>query len=385
MFQFDKVFDTDSQQEAIFETCTKNLILGCFHGYNATILAYGQTGSGKTHTMGTGSTVGLSNEQIGIVPRVFDFIFEELNNRRQQSEYSEFKVMVQFLELYGEELHDLLDTGVIDKVTGKNSKTLAIREEKNGTIKIENLKGELVNSKAECLQLLNKGISHRVTAATLMNEESSRSHAIFTVTIDQKIVKVIHPLDSDEPEAGGDKEQQTSEENISAKFHFVDLAGSERIRKTGATGKQMSEGISINRGLLALGNVIAALTDDKKMKAGGTAHIPYRDSKLTRILQDSLGGNSRTTMIACVSPAESNYEETLGTIKYASRARNIQNKPIVNRDPNSMLIESLRTQVTKLQTEISEYQTLLKSNNIPIPEEFAEIVRNKSAEKNDDI
>lgn len=134
--------------------------------------------------MGTGSTVGLSNEQIGIVPRVFDFIFEELNNRRQQSEYSEFKVMVQFLELYGEELHDLLDTGVIDKVTGKNSKTLAIREEKNGTIKIENLKGELVNSKAECLQLLNRGISHRVTAATLMNEESSRSHAIFTVTID---------------------------------------------------------------------------------------------------------------------------------------------------------------------------------------------------------
>ena len=184
MFQFDKVFDNESQQDEIFDTCARNLILGCFHGLNATILAYGQTGSGKTHTMGTGSTVGLSNEQIGIVPRVFDFIFEELDNRRRQSEYSEFSVKVQFLELYGEEMNDLLDIGVIDKATGKSSKSLQIREEKNGTIKIENLKGEVVSSKAECIHLLNKGISHRVTSSTLMNEASSRSHAIFTVTID---------------------------------------------------------------------------------------------------------------------------------------------------------------------------------------------------------
>ena len=146
----------------------------------------------------------------------------------------------------------------------------------------------------------------------------------------------------------------TSEENISAKFHFVDLAGSERIKKTGATGKTLQEGIQINQGLLALGNVIAALTDEKKI-AAGKAFIPYRNSKLTRILQDSLGGNSRTTMIACVSPVESNYEETLSTIKYASRARNIKNKPVVNRDANSMLIEALRNQVTTLQTEIGEY------------------------------
>ena len=146
----------------------------------------------------------------------------------------------------------------------------------------------------------------------------------------------------------------TSEENISAKFHFVDLAGSERIKKTGATGKTLQEGIQINQGLLALGNVIAALTDVKKVEAG-KAFIPYRNSKLTRILQDSLGGNSRTTMIACVSPVESNYEETLSTIKYASRARNIKNKPVVNRDANSMLIEALRNQITTLQTEIGEY------------------------------
>jgi hypothetical protein len=144
-----------------------------------------------------------------------------------------------------------------------------------------------------------------------------------------------------------DAEPITSEENISAKFHFVDLAGSERIKKTGATGKTMLEGIQINQGLLALGNVIAALTDEKKI-ASGKQFIPYRNSKLTRILQDSLGGNSRTTMIACISPSESNYEETLTSIKYASRARNIKNKPIVNRDANSMLIEALRNQVTSL-------------------------------------
>lgn len=170
-----------------------------------------------------------------------------------------------------------------------------------------------------------------------MNEGSSRSHAIFTITINQKIIKM------EAPSADG-KEPATSEENISAKFHFVDLAGSERIKKTGATGKLMQEGISINKGLLALGNVIAALTDDKKI-AAGTQFIPYRDSKLTRILQDSLGGNSRTTMIACASPSDSNLDESLSTIKYASRARNIKNKPIVNRDANSMLIEALKQQI----------------------------------------
>jgi hypothetical protein len=152
--------------------------------------------------MGTGSTVGLSNEQIGIVPRVFDFIFQELENRKKQSEFSEFTVKVQFLELYGEELHDLLDYGAIDKATGKSTKHLRIREEKNGTIKVENLKFEMVNTKAECVKLLNAGIQHRVTAATNMNEESSRSHAIFTVTIDQKIVKVIHTDDAEQAPDG---------------------------------------------------------------------------------------------------------------------------------------------------------------------------------------
>jgi kinesin family protein 4/21/27 len=193
-----------------------------------------------------------------------------------------------------------------------------------------------VTSADECTRLLNTGINQRQTSATLMNEGSSRSHAIFTITIEQKIVKEVDEDAVDEKNKGDEKASVTEE--ISSKFHFVDLAGSERIKKTGATGQLLKEGISINRGLLCLGQVISALTEDKKDKS----FIPYRDSKLTRILQDSLGGNSRTTMIACVSPAESNYDESLSTIRYASRARNIKNKPVVNRDPNSMLIESLR-------------------------------------------
>ena len=224
--------------------CSRNLILGCFAGYNATILAYGQTGSGKTHTMGTGSTVGLPNEQIGIVPRVFDFIFEEIENRRKQSEFSEFTVKVQFLELYGDDIRDLLDSVSVDKATGHQNKMLKISEAKNGSISVTGLKAELVSSKAECTALLNKGIAQRMTAQTQMNEASSRSHAIFTVTIEQKIVKVTQPAES-EPQPA-DAEPVTSEENISAKFHFVDLAGSERIKKTGATGKTLQEGIQIN-------------------------------------------------------------------------------------------------------------------------------------------
>lgn len=152
-----------------------------------------------------------------------------------------------------------------DKLTGKKEKDIKITEAKNGSISVTGLKSEIVSEKAECISLLNRGIAQRMTSATNMNEASSRSHAIFTVTIEQKIVKVTQSADG---EAGPDAEPITSEENISAKFHFVDLAGSERIKKTGATGKTLQEGIQINQGLLALGNVIAALTDEKKASSG---------------------------------------------------------------------------------------------------------------------
>ena len=202
-------------------------------------------------------------------------------------------------------------------------KEITVREEKNGTISVHGLNEVTVKSATEMANFLDLGSNARKTAMTRMNENSSRSHGIFTVTIEQ------YPIDQTAVDEVSPDSQKPSTEFIVAKFHFVDLAGSERIKKTGATGSTLKEGININKSLLALGNVISALVDDTKK--GG--HVPYRDSKLTRILQDSLGGNSRTSMIACCSPAESNFDETLNTLKYADRARKIKNKPVINRDP----------------------------------------------------
>jgi len=190
-----------------------------------------------------------------------------------------------------------------------------------------------------------------------MNDSSSRSHGIFTVTIEQ------YPRGEDETNVESALimgESTAKKPDVVAKFHFVDLAGSERAKKTGAEGKTLKEGININMGLLALGNVIAALTEESKKHV----HVRYRDSKLTRILQDSLGGNSRTTMIACCSPAETNYVETLNTLQYASRARNIKNKPVVNRDPDKQLIELLNNQVFSISKELLLTRKHLIQNNI---------------------
>lgn len=206
---------------------------------------------------------------------------------------------------------------------------ISIREEKDGSVSIYGAIEEEVSEAAQMLALLDQGSINRTTAATLMNESSSRSHAIFTIFIEQH------------------RYHQEDEGFITAKFFFVDLAGSERAKKTGATGTTLKEGISINLGLLELGNVISALAVEKKEPQ----FITYRNSKLTRILQDSLGGNSNTYMIACISPAESNYEESLNTLKYASKAMNIKNKPIVNRDPHSALLNSLRTRIKQLEQE----------------------------------
>ena len=192
----------------------------------------------------------------------------------------------------------------------------------------------------ECMEeLLDRGSSFRTTSSTLMNNQSSRSHAIFTIVIEQHQIAQEDPFAEDQ-QVGEALAGAATDEFMVAKFHFVDLAGSERVKKTGAEGAQMREGISINKSLLVLGNVISALSEEGKKGN----FVPYRDSKLTRILQDSLGGNSRTTMIACVSPAESNYDETLNTLNYASRARKIKNKPKVNTDPKSALISELRQQ-----------------------------------------
>ncbi|XP_041724856.2 kinesin-like protein KIF21A isoform X3 [Coregonus clupeaformis] len=359
-FTYDYVFDMDSQQDSIYTHCTENLIEGCFEGYNATIFAYGQTGSGKTYTMGTGFDVNISDEELGIIPRAVKHLFRGIDERRQAATEQgkpvpEFKINAQFLELYNEEVLDLFES--TRDMDGKRQKsTIKIHEDANGGIYTVGVTTRMVTSEAEMMQCLKLGALSRTTASTQMNVQSSRSHAIFTIHLCQ--VRVCTPDDSESNEtdnrlANGSSEMNSEFETLTAKFHFVDLAGSERLKRTGATGDRAKEGISINCGLLALGNVISALGDRSKR----STHVPYRDSKLTRLLQDSLGGNSQTVMIACISPSDRDFMETLSCLNYANRARNIKNKVMVNQDKASQQISALRTDIARLQMELMEYKT----------------------------
>ncbi|XP_018374135.1 PREDICTED: kinesin-like protein KIF21A isoform X1 [Trachymyrmex cornetzi] len=347
-FTYDYVFDTQVNQNAIYETCVNRLVEGALDGYNATVLAYGQTGSGKTYTMGTGFDVEVDETIVGIIPRaikhLFDGIVDKQKRARERAQMPpEFKVTAQFLELYNEDLKDLLEPG------GPRGGA-RIHEDTMGNIHLAGVEPRVVTSPEQALEYLRLGALSRTTGSTQMNTQSSRSHAIFTLYIkQQRCIKVEDP-DADVDTSG--VELTNEFETLTAKFHFVDLAGSERLKRTGATGDRAKEGISINCGLLALGNVISAL-GDKTKKA---SHIPYRDSKLTRLLQDSLGGNSQTVMIACVSPSDRDFMETLSTLKYANRARNIKNKVTINQDKSSRTIASLRREIQQLQLELMEYR-----------------------------
>ncbi|NXF99803.1 KIF4 protein, partial [Sakesphorus luctuosus] len=316
-FTYDYVFDPSTEQEEVFNTAVSPLVRGIFKGYNATVLAYGQTGSGKTYSMGGTYTANQEHEpSVGVIPRVIRLLFEE----KQQRQDWEFVLKVSYLEIYNEDILDLLCP------SRERSAQISIREDPKEGIKIVGLTERSVSCAQDTVSCLEQGNNARTVAATAMNSQSSRSHAIFTICIDQK---------------------KKSDKNCSfhSKLHLVDLAGSERQKKTKAEGDRLKEGININKGLLALGNVISALGDENKK--GG--FVPYRDSKLTRLLQDSLGGNSHTLMIACVSPADSNLEETLNTLRYADRARKIKNKPIVNVDPQAAELHQLKQQIQELQ------------------------------------
>ncbi|KAJ0795363.1 putative plus-end-directed kinesin ATPase [Helianthus annuus] len=310
-FTFDHVYgSTGSPPSAMFEECVSPLVDGLFQGYNATVLAYGQTGSGKTYTMGTGFKDGC---QTGLIPQAMNALFNKIESLQHQIE---FQLHVSFIEILKEEVRDLLDNKS-ELTNGQNGKTnspgkppIQIRETSNGVITLAGTTECSVKTLKEMSDCLEHGSLSRATGSTNMNNQSSRSHAIFTITLEQM----------------------------------------KRAKRTGSDGMRFKEGVHINKGLLALGNVISALGDEKKRKEG--AHVPYRDSKLTRLLQDSLGGNSRTVMIACVSPADINAEETLNTLKYANRARNIQNKPVVNRDPVSNEMLKMRQQLEFLQAEL---------------------------------
>uniref|UniRef100_A0A8C5CGD8 Kinesin motor domain-containing protein n=1 Tax=Gadus morhua TaxID=8049 RepID=A0A8C5CGD8_GADMO len=315
-FTYDYVFDPMAEQEEVFTVAVSPLLSGLFKGYHATVLAYGQTGSGKTFSMG-GTYTSAQEDQpcVGVIPRVIQRIFQE----KDKGGSCDFTLTVSYLEIYNEDILDLL-------CPSKDKPAISIREDPKEGIKIVGLTERVVRSAQEMVACLELGNSSRTVGSTAMNAESSRSHAIFTITLEQRRSK--------------DKS-----DSMVSKLHLVDLAGSERQKKTKAEGDRLKEGISINRGLLALGNVISALGEESKK---GT-HVPYRDSKVTRLLQDSLGGNSHTLMIACVSPADSNIEETINTLRYADRARKIKNKPIVNMDPRTAETQRLKQQVQELQ------------------------------------
>ncbi|XP_073862692.1 kinesin-like protein KIF21A isoform X17 [Macaca fascicularis] len=357
-FTFDYVFDIDSQQEQIYIQCIEKLIEGCFEGYNATVFAYGQTGAGKTYTMGTGFDVNIVEEEQGIISRAVKHLFKSIEEKKHIAIKNglpppDFKVNAQFLELYNEEVLDLFDT--TRDIDAKNKKSnIRIHEDSTGGIYTVGVTTRTVNTESEMMQCLKLGALSRTTASTQMNVQSSRSHAIFTIHVCQ--TRVCPQIDADSATDNkiiSESAQMNEFETLTAKFHFVDLAGSERLKRTGATGERAKEGISINCGLLALGNVISALGDKSKR----ATHVPYRDSKLTRLLQDSLGGNSQTIMIACVSPSDRDFMETLNTLKYANRARNIKNKVMVNQDRASQQINALRSEITRLQMELMEYKT----------------------------
>jgi len=318
MFTFDLTYDENTIQKNFYDESAFPLVESVMEGFNGTIFAYGQTGCGKTYTM-----QGKKDpyELRGVIPNSFDHIFD----CAAATEKERFLIRCSYLEIYNEEIRDLLATDTKAK--------LDLRENPD--------KGTYVNGLIECVcatvdevnETMDRGFSARTVASTLMNAESSRSHSIFTVVV--------------EVSTQGDED---GEERVRAgKLNLVDLAGSERQKKTGASGATLKEGAKINLSLSALGNVISSLVDAKKGK-----HIPYRDSKLTRLLQDSLGGNTKTVMVAAISPADYNYDETMSTLRYANRAKNIKNKPVINEDPKDAMLRSMADEITLLKEKLAQ-------------------------------
>ena len=343
-FTFDTLFGPATEQADVYAEAVAPLMRQFLRGINCTILAYGQTGTGKTHTMGTGDLTDVPEADQGIVPRAVGCLFEHIEARRRESTPERqvtVKCKASYIEIYNESLRDLLRPQT-------PAKAMQIREDTRGGITVSGVHEEDVASMDDMLAQLDVGTVARSTGSTLMNHCSSRSHSILTIVLEQTV----------------QRSDGTPAEFTCAKLHLVDLAGSERNKKTGASGQRFKESVSINSGLLALGNVISVLGEQSKAPEGKRVHVPYRDSKLTRLLQDSLGGNATTLIVACISPADTNIEESLNTLKYANRAKNIRNKPIVNRDPHSMLTAQLRA-------ELAAMKRLLERNGIAVDAEAA--------------
>jgi hypothetical protein len=307
------VYPEDTFQKDIFEETAFPIIENILEGYNGTIFAYGQTGTGKTHTMS-----GVLDDEVlkGITPRSFESIFNHINidNNKQ------YLVRASYLEIYKEEVLDLLNKGGVQK--------LELKEKPGSGVYVKDLSTALVETPEKMLEIMLKGNKNRHVGQTLMNHESSRSHSIFTITVECG-------------EIGTDGKPHIRV----GKLNMVDLAGSEKQSKTKSEGIRLEEAIKINLSLTTLCHVISSLVDQK------SSYVPYRDSKLTRLLQDSLGGNTKTVMIANIGPADYNMDESLSTLRYASRAKHIQNKPRINEDPKDAMLREFQEEITRLKQQ----------------------------------
>ncbi|XP_053706341.1 kinesin-like protein KIF1B isoform X12 [Synchiropus splendidus] len=310
---------TFASQNLVYNDIGKEMLAHAFEGYNVCIFAYGQTGAGKSYTM-----MGKQEEgQEGIIPMLCEDLFEKINESSNNEELS-YSVEVSYMEIYCERVRDLLNP--------KNKGNLRVREHPLLGPYVEDLSKLAVTSYTDIADLMDAGNKARTVAATNMNETSSRSHAVFTIVFTQR---------------KHDSETDLSTEKVS-KISLVDLAGSERADSTGAKGTRLKEGANINKSLTTLGKVISALAEVSKKKKK-TDFIPYRDSVLTWLLRENLGGNSRTAMVAALSPADINYDETLSTLRYADRAKNIKCNAVINEDPNNKLVRDLKDEVARLK------------------------------------
>ncbi|XP_073724476.1 kinesin-like protein KIF15 isoform X1 [Misgurnus anguillicaudatus] len=331
-FTYDHVADMNTSQEEVFSSVAKNIVESCMNGYNGTIFAYGQTGSGKTFTMlGPSELDNFSDEMRGVIPRSFEYLFFLINREVERSGgMKSFLCKCSFIEIYNEQIYDLLDSV---------STSLFLREDIKRGVFVEGAVEKYAASAAEAYQVLSMGWRNRRVASTSMNRESSRSHAVFTMTLESK---------------------ETGQEVVNirtSQLNLVDLAGSERQRDTHAEGSRLKEASSINRSLMCLGQVIMALMD---VSNGKNRHICYRDSKLTFLLRDSLGGNAKTYIIANVHPGSKCFGETLSTLQFAQRAKLIKNKAMVNEDTQGN-VRQLQAEVRKLKEQLANAlsQTLI--------------------------
>jgi len=315
-FSFDKIFGPGCTQQEVYEYAAKPVVDDILRGYNGTIFVYGQTSSGKTHTMQGPDITDM--DQRGIIPRMNSHIFESIANSDPNIE---FLVKASYIEIYMEKIRDLLDV---------SKDNLKVREEKSKGIWVDGATEVYVSNEQEVLDVIATGTSNRAIAETKMNKDSSRSHSIFILTIQQKNLNDLS--------------------NKTGKLYLVDLAGSEKVEKTGATGTTLDEAKMINKSLSTLGNVINALTDGK------STHVPYRDSKLTRVLQESLGGNSRTTLCINCSPSSFNEAETLSTLRFGNRAKSIKNQAKINQERS---VAELKLLLGKAEKEIETLQATI--------------------------